>query len=73
MTMYANTGFPHHVHWSSDELADAVPRRLSELFHLESLAAAAAEDGAGAEARRARNLPRPYVPASTFPELFRVD
>ena len=34
--MQATTGFPHTVHWDSFQLADAVPRRLSELYHFDA-------------------------------------
>ena len=69
--MQATTGFPHSLHWDSFQLADAVPRRLSELYRFDARhdapAARSANDG-----RRARPR-RPYLPASTLPVLFHVD
>ncbi|NLA66772.1 MAG: hypothetical protein GX856_00720 [Gammaproteobacteria bacterium] len=71
--MYATTGFPHHLHWSSFELADAVPRRLSELYHFDLHPG----DGDGAAANRGeprrRSAPEHYLPASALPERFHVD
>ncbi|GGK14424.1 hypothetical protein [Luteimonas terricola] len=71
--MYATTGFPHHLHWSSFELADAVPRRLSELYRfdvrLDAPGLACANNG---DARRGRTTHH-YLPASTLPDMFRID
>ncbi|MGY1458699.1 MULTISPECIES: hypothetical protein [unclassified Luteimonas] len=71
--MYATTGFPHHLNWSSFELADAVPRRLSELYRFD-----ARFDGpddvasANGDVHHGR-ITRQYVPASALPDMFRVD
>ena len=71
--MYATTGFPHHLHWSSFELADAVPRRLSELYRFDvRLDGPEDAETANGEAFRSRG-PRQYVPASTLPDMFRID
>ncbi len=70
--MQANTGFPHHVHWDSFQLADAVPRRLSELYRFDVPLDAPEARCANAEPRRGRGA-RPYLPASTLPGLFHVD
>ena len=71
--MYAMTGFPHRPHWSSFELAEAVPRRLSELYrfdaHVDGPVHAESANGDGRHARERRA----YVPASSLPEMFRVD
>lgn len=71
--MQANTGFPHRVHWDSFQLADAVPRRLSELYRFDAGMDGPLAPGANGDPRRARHAPARYVPASSLPELFRVD
>ena len=72
--MQATTGFPHVVHWDSFQLADAVPRRLSELYHFDVVRAPRPDDGAKQDAamRRARAA-RPYLPSSSLPGRFQVD
>ena len=70
--MYATTGFPHHLHWSSYELADAVPRRLSELYRFDVRLDAPDVECANGGARR-DHASRPYLPASALPERFHVD
>ena len=47
--MNAFAHFPARPHWTSQQLADAVPRRLHELFALVAPANADSRDG---EARR---------------------
>lgn len=47
--MNAFARFPAHLHWTAQQLADAVPMRLHELF---------AFDAARAELRAAANTPR---------------
>lgn len=72
--MQANTGFPHQLHWDSFQLADAVPRRLSELYRFDArLVDTTVRAGANGEPRRSRQAPPRYVPASSLPGLFRVD
>jgi len=56
---------PGSLHWNADDLADAVPRRVSELYVFAPAASAAAHDLPAARARRG------YLPA-TGPGLFRV-
>lgn len=55
---------PGALHWNPDDIADAVPRRLSELY----VFAPAESAAAGVPAARAR---RGYLPV-TGPGLFRV-
>ncbi|MEN1940213.1 hypothetical protein WCE41_14010 [Luteimonas sp. MJ246] len=70
--MYATTGFPHHVHWSSSELADAVPRRLSEIYGLVAATQALPPRGAAHPQAHART-PQHFLPASSLPGMFRVN
>lgn len=70
--MYATTGFPHHLHWSSYELADAVPRRLSELYRFDVRLDAPDAHCANGERRR-NQTPQGYLSASALPERFQVD
>jgi len=66
--MNASVFFPSQLHWSSHELAEAVPLRLHELFAF------------GVEHDlRAANSPAPraagrrdYLPATPAPDVFRV-
>lgn len=70
--MQATTGFPHTVHWDSFQLADAVPRRLSELYRFEvrlDHPAPRAEEAAPGRSR----APVSYAPASSLPALFHID
>jgi hypothetical protein len=66
----AGVFFPSQLHWTAQELTEAVPLRLHELF-----AFAAARDGA-ADCANGRQAPRPpqrnYLPATPAPEVFRV-
>ena len=72
--MYATTGFPHHLHWSSYELADAVPRRLSELYRFDvRLDAPDLPCANNGDARRSGHAAQSYLPASALPDMFRVD
>ena len=70
--MYPTTGFPHHVHWNSHELADAVPRRLSELYRFDVRLDAPDIRCANADPRLSHPPPG-YLPASALPERFQVD
>lgn len=71
--MNANTGFPHQVHWDSFQLADAVPRRLHELYHFDVRSDAPGTRCANGGPERAHRVPASYVPASTLPRMFHVD
>ncbi|MGY0650917.1 hypothetical protein ACW7GZ_03450 [Luteimonas sp. A537] len=70
--MNAMTGFPHHLHWSSTELADAVPRRLSEIYRFETGLEAPQPRAANGEHKHART-PQHFLPASSLPDMFRVN
>ena len=70
--MYATTGFPHHLHWSSFELADAVPRRLSELYRFDVTLDDPGMASANGDVHHGR-IRRQYVPESALPDMFRVD
>jgi hypothetical protein len=71
--MYASTGFPHNLHWDSIQLADAVPRRLSELYRFDTQPDLAAANRCPEVGARPVRASRPYLPASTLPGFFRVD
>ena len=47
MTMNAFDRFPAHLHWTAQQLADAVPPRLSELYAFDG-----ARDGTAPAANR---------------------
>ena len=61
--MNAFTSLPNQFPWSAQQLADAVPRRLSELSLFEGV------DAGAARSRRAAR--RSFLPAAQ-PALFRV-
>lgn len=67
--MNAFTSLPHRFAWSAQQLADAMPRRLSELFAFD--AAREGTRSAANEPSRARRVPR-YLRAAELPRLFRV-
>ena len=70
--MNAFAEFPTTLHWTADELASAVPLRLSEL----PLFAADAQPGpacaANARRRHAHALAASRLPASALPSQVRV-
>lgn len=61
--------FPHNLRWTAQQLADAVPLRLHELY-------AITVDGPGHPAANGAGVPRrprpPYVGRSPLPPRFRV-
>ncbi len=63
---------PLHTHWNSEQLADAVPLRLSQLvdFSADTLAACD-RASANASALRAIRKSSTFLPATTLP-LFRT-
>ena len=69
--MNATVFFPSQLHWTSHELAEAVPMRLHELFAFD-----VARDGAIADCANgrlaARQPNRNYLPAIPAPDVFRV-
>lgn len=67
--MNAFTSLPHRFAWSAQQLADAMPRRLSELFVFD--AARAGAGSAANEMSRTRRVPR-YLRATELPRMFRV-
>lgn len=66
--MNAFAHFPSRPHWTSHQLADAVPRRLHELFAFVAPAGADARDG---EARRIDPLAG-YARRTALPARFLV-
>lgn len=68
--MSAYPAFPDRLHWDADALADAVPRRLHELFAYTAPVAARASANATRTAPP-RPLRMAYVRAAT-PTLFRI-
>ena len=71
--MYAMTSFPNRLHWDSFQLAEAVPRRLSELYHFDARDHVPATAPAKGTPRRHARAAAAYAPASDLPALFRVD
>ncbi|MEO6138102.1 MAG: hypothetical protein ABIP11_05465 [Luteimonas sp.] len=67
--MNASVFFPSHLHWTSAELADAVPLRLHELFAFD--AGCVSQFASNMDARRKPNR-RDYLMASQLPPVFRV-
>jgi hypothetical protein len=65
----ATVFFPSQLHWTSEQLADAVPLRLHQLF---------AFDASGmlgsANAASSTRQPRTgnYLPATPVPDVFRI-
>ena len=70
--MKTSSTFPFNLHWTSQDIADAVPLRLFELFAFD-----AGPGGAGLAGRCANQSPRRawhrgYVPAAELPAFVRV-
>ncbi|WP_166211643.1 hypothetical protein [Cognatiluteimonas telluris] len=65
-TMY----FPSQLHWSSEQLADAVPRRLHPLFAFDA-SSSGIEDSANASPVRRPPAPA-FLPATPAPDVFRI-
>jgi len=66
--MNASVFFPSQLHWSSQELAEAVPLRLHEVFAFGVEHDLRAANSAAPRAARRRN----YLPAAPALEVFRV-
>jgi hypothetical protein len=59
MPSQAHTAFPFHLHWTADELADSVPRRLIEMPAFDATRAAATACANHAQRRPRRTVPPP--------------
>ena len=68
--MNAFAHFPARLHWTAQELADAVPLRLHEMFAYDAAASDHARRAANAERRRARV--DSYLPPAALRSHFRV-
>ena len=68
--MNAFAYFPSRPHWTSHQLADAVPQRVHELFAFAS-AEADARPAANGEGRRTRAV-APYARRTVLPARFVV-
>jgi len=58
--------FPAHLHWTSQQLAEAVPLRLHEMFAFDARSLADATSKAAPQPRR------DYAPHPPMPERFSV-
>ena len=65
----ATVYFPSQLHWTSEQLADAVPMRLHQLFAFD---AGHAGDSANACVPTRQVKPRRYLPVSPAPDVFRI-
>ncbi len=70
---FATDGFPFGLHWDAQQLADAVPLRLHELFDFD----AGRETAQACNAHRvgpprARRVPGHYAGQSALPATFRI-
>lgn len=66
--MNASVFFPSQLHWTSQELAEAVPLRLHELFAFDAEHDVPAANGLPPRMPRRRN----YLPPTPAPDVFRV-
>ncbi|MFL6592266.1 MAG: hypothetical protein ACJ8GK_06095 [Luteimonas sp.] len=66
--MNASVFFPSQLHWTSQELAEAVPLRLHELFAFGVEHELRAANSPVPRTARQRN----YLPAAPAPDVFRV-
>ena len=65
--MNADVYFPPQLHWSAQELAEAVPLRLHELFAFD-----AGRDAGASNANQALPQREGYLPALPASPFFRV-
>ena len=66
--MNANVFFPSQLHWTAQELAEAVPLRLHELFAFDAQHDVRAANSMPSHTARRRN----YLPATPALDVFRV-
>ena len=70
--MNANVFFPSQPHWTSQELAEAVPLRLHELFAFDAGRNGAIVDSANGRLDLDHGHVRNYLPATPALDVFRV-
>jgi hypothetical protein len=70
--MNANVFFPSQPHWTAQELAEAVPLRLHELFAFDAIRNGAIADSANDRLHFGHGQPRNYLPATPALDVFRV-
>lgn len=69
--MYAYPALPPQFHWSAEQLADAVPRRLHQLPVFQA-GGDLPEACNGPHKHKHQRPARGYLPASDLPAAFRV-
>jgi hypothetical protein len=69
--MNATVTFPSQLNWTSEQLADAVPLRLHQLFAFDAQRDGAI-DSANAQLPPRQSQSRNYLPATPAPDVFRV-
>jgi|HigsolmetaAR201D_1030396.scaffolds.fasta_scaffold01483_5 hypothetical protein len=69
--MNAFAPFPGRLHWTAQQLADAVPLRLWQLYAFDARPAGRATDAANRAVRRARRTAA-YAAPSPLPSRFAV-
>ena len=70
--MNANVFFPSQPHWTAQELAEAVPLRLHELFAFDAGRNGVFADSANGHLHLGHGRARNYLPATPAPDVFRV-
>lgn len=71
--MNLHTEFPTRLHWTADQLADAVPPRLHELFAFDAIDRAhTSTDSANATRLEPTRHTRSYLPGAALHATFRV-
>ena len=70
--MNASVFFPSQPHWTAQELAEAVPLRLHELFAFDAGRGGALADSANGRLHHGRAQSRNYLPAAPALDVFRV-
>ena len=70
--MNAFVVFPQHRHWNPQQLADAVPLRLHEMFAFDAGPRGAVADSANDRPQPKRAAARDYLPAAPALDVFRV-
>ncbi len=70
--MNTHSHFPDQLHWTSQDLADAVPLRLFELFAFDATPAGAAVGPCANQSPSRRKWSESYLTTDRPPPLFRV-
>jgi hypothetical protein len=70
--MHTPTAFPFHLHWNAQDIADAVPLRLHQLYDIDHVGETALQASANQVGPQRRPRSTSYLPGSHLPALIRI-